>query len=142
MIGRIIGTLAGVAMAITGYGMLKPAVFARYFDFSKLSLGPFGEYKALVCWMIVAIGGVVVLAALQRPRGVGRRKPAPVSFSEEPAAHAPAASHGHGPLNLGPEPGLAAAETEDDDHDPSSDHEEVLDHQVGHPDIHKPEPAH
>ena len=41
MIGRIVGVIVGAAIALTGYGMLKPAVFAKYFDFSKLSLGPF-----------------------------------------------------------------------------------------------------
>ena len=95
MIGRIVGVIVGAAIAVTGYGMLKPAVFAKYFDFAKLSLGPFTEYKTLVCWLIVAVGGVVVLAALQRPSGGGRKKRAgPVIFAPaEPEPSYAAPSH-------------------------------------------------
>ena len=82
MIGKIVGFIVGAAIAVTGYGMLKPQLFAKYYDFTKLSLGPFAEYKTLVCWLIVAIGGVIALAALQRSSGGGRRKrAAPVIFA-------------------------------------------------------------
>jgi hypothetical protein len=97
MIGRIVGVVAGAAIAVTGYGMLKPAIFARYFDFSKLSLGPFSEYHTLVCWMIVAIGGAVILASLQRPSGgASSRKTRSV-----PAMFAPSEpEHGPAPMNF------------------------------------------
>ena len=57
MIGKIVGFIVGTAIAVTGYGMLKPALFVKYYDFGKLTLGPFAEYKTLVCWLIVAVGG-------------------------------------------------------------------------------------
>lgn len=125
MIGRIVGFLAGAAIAATGYGMLKPATFARYVDLSRVSLGPFAEYRTIVCWLIVAAGAVVALAALQRPSGGGRKRASPVTFE---TAEAGPSVHGHGPLNLGPEPD----EAQDDDDD----------HQVDHHEIHAPEPSH
>ncbi len=120
MIGRIVGFLAGVAIAATGYGMLKPATFAKYVDLSHLSLGPFAQYRTIVCWLIVAAGLVVAVASLQRPSGSGKKRASPVMFEPGEAEHAPA--RGHRPLNLGPE-----AE-EPDDH--------------GHQDVQSPEPAH
>ena len=93
MIGRIVGFLAGAMIATAGYGMLRPAAFAKYVDFTRLSLGPFTEYKTVVCWLIVALGLVVALAALQRPSGRGevpRRKHkgpgafAPIQLALEP----------------------------------------------------------
>jgi hypothetical protein len=125
MIGRIVGFVAGAAIAATGYGMLKPAMFARYVDFSRLSLGPFAEYKTIVCWLIVAAGLVVALASLQRPAGTGRKKAAPVEFGPAETGRAPA--HGHGPLNLGPDP------------DEAESHDE---HPADHREVHSPEPAH
>ena len=132
MIGRIIGFVIGLAIAVTGYGMLKPAMFAKYFNFSKLSVGPFGEYKTLVCWMIVALGAAVAVAALQRPSGgtSSRKKAAPAMF--DPVESGPA----HGPLMMDPEP--AHAETHSDHHD----HDDHHGHQVDHHEIHTPEPAH
>lgn len=147
MIGRILGVIVGAAIAVTGYGMLKPAMFAKYFDFTKLSLGPFVEYKTLVCWLIVAVGVVVALAALQRPSGGGRRKrTGPVVFAPaepEPAHAAP--SH--------PEP-TPAPEAHHDGHgdQEAHGHDDHGDHGHGHddhghdehhaPDPHGHEPAH
>ncbi len=131
MIGRIVGLLAGALIAISGFGMLKPAAFAKYFDFTKLSLGPFAEYRTVVCWMIVAVGAVVALAALQRPTGPERkRKSSPAVFDPAQTEHAPAPAAGRGPLNLGPEP-------EEHEHEP-----EPVEPQVDRHDVHKPEPAH
>ena len=95
MIGRIVGVIVGAAIAVTGYGMLKPQLFSKYFDFTKLSLGPFSQYHTLVCWLIVAVGVVVALAALQRPSGNGKKKKAPVVFapSDPEPAHGEAAHH-------------------------------------------------
>ena len=132
MIGRIVGIVVGAALAITGYGMLKPAIFVKFFDFSKLSVGPFAEYKILVCWMIVALGAAVALAALQRPSGgaTGRKKSAPAMFESDGPEPAPV----HGPLLMDPEPAVHLAHAEaHDDH--ASD-------QVDHHEIHRPEPAH
>ena len=110
MFGRLLGLIVGAAIAVTGYGMLNPHPFAKYFDFGKLSLGPFAEYKTVVCWLIVALGAVVALASLQRPSGGGKKRVGPVVFApSEPEvahaaaphaepAHAPEAhdDHGHG----------------------------------------------
>ena len=117
MIGRIVGFLVGVAIALTGYGLLKPELFARYVDFTRLSLGPFAEYKVVVCWLIVAFGAVVALASLQRPIDGGRRKPASAPAAAAAGDQASAASHG--PLNLGPEP---EDEPADDPLDPDEAH--------------------
>ena len=151
MNGRIVGVIVGAAIAVTGYGMLKPAPFAKYFDFTKLSLGPFVEYKTLVCWLIVAFGVVVALAALQRPSGGSRKKrAAPVIFAPaepEPAHAAP--SH--------PEPAPAPEAHHDehghedahghDDHGHDShghdDHKDAHGHDDHHePESHGHEPAH
>ncbi len=116
MIGRIVGFVAGAAIAVTGFGMLKPAIFAKYFNFSKLSLGPFSEYHTLVCWMIVVVGLVVALASLQRPAGGSGRKrtSSPAVFDPEESEPAPA----HGPLTLAPEP-------EDEPFESHADHDEA-----------------
>jgi hypothetical protein len=134
MIGRIVGILVGAAIALVGYGMLKPALFAKWFDFSKLTLGPFDEYKTLVCWMIVAIGAVVALAALQRPTNKRRKPAAPATFA--PAETAPA----HSPMTLSlmdPEPDAHVAH---EDHDAEEDDEDDDPHVHAEADAH--EPAH
>ncbi len=120
MIGRIVGFLVGAAIAVTGYGMLKPAQFAKYFDFNTVSLGPFAEYKTVVCWLIVALGLVVALAALQRSSGRGD---APRPRRKAPSASAPFQ------LALDPEP---AVET----HKDSAQEPEPLAHET-----YSPEPA-
>jgi len=146
MIGRIVGVIAGAAIAVTGYGMLKPATFAKYFDFSKLSLGPFVEYKTLVCWLIVAVGAAVVLAALQRPSGGARKKRAgPVIFA--PAEPEPAHA---APLHSDPAPAPAPEAHHDDHghHDAHAHDDHVQEdhgrdsHDHGHDDHghHEPEP--
>ena len=110
MIGRIVGVVLGAAIAVTGYGMLKPALLAKYYDFSKLSLGPFAEYKTVVCWIIVAFGVAVVLAALQRPSGRSSRKKraGPVIFAPMEAEAEPTTAE----LSPAPE-----AEPHDDHHE-------------------------
>ncbi len=115
MIGRIVGALIGAAIAVTGYGMLKPALFARYVDFGRLSLGPFAEYKVVVCWLIVAFGLMVVLASLQRPtRKAARRRPKPTVFApaepvlaDEPGPSPMAAPEDAPPEAPRPEPMLS-----------------------------------
>ena len=144
MIGRIVGVIAGAAIAVTGYGMLKPATFAKYFDFSKLSLGPFVEYKTLVCWLIVAVGAAVVLAALQRPSGGARKKRAgPVIFA--PAEPEPAHA---APLHSDPAPAPEAHHDDHGHHDAHAHDDHVQEdhgrdsHDHGHDDHghHEPEP--
>lgn len=135
MIGRIVGTLVGAATALVGYGMLKPALFVKWFDFGKLSLGPFDAYRTIVCGLIVAFGAVVVLASLQRPTGVRKKRPAPIAFA--PAEAEPARSPMTLPL-MDPEPDAQAdhAADQDEDHD-----EERRDHQA-EAEVQAHEPAH
>ncbi len=108
MIGRMVGFLIGAAIAISGYGMLRPAPFAKYVDFTRFGLGPFGEYKTVVCWLIVGFGVAVALAALQRSSGDRRRKrvkarvyaPAELTLEAEPESRLTAEDSGKAP----PEP--------------------------------------
>ena len=135
MIGRIVGLIVGAAMALTGFGMLKPHLFARYFNFSKLSLGPFVEYKTLVCWMIVVLGAVVALAALQRSSGGPRRKrAAPVVFAPAEPEFAPL----HSELShAAPESAPETSHGHDHSHDHHDDQEELTGHAA-----HAAEPEH
>ena len=158
MIGRIVGVIVGAAIAVTGYGMLKPAPFAKYFDFTKLSLGPFVEYKTLVCWLIVALGVVVALAALQRPSGGGSRKKrsGPVIFAPaepEPVyaapAHpepvpAPAAhdDHGHHEADGHDDHGHDAPAHDDHGHAEYGHDDPKAEHGHHEPEPHGHEPAH
>ena len=141
MIGRIVGLIVGAAIALTGYGMLKPHLFARYYDFAKLSLGPFAEYKILVCWMIVALGAVVALASLQRPSGGPKRKrAAPVVFAPTESEFAPL----HSELShSAPEPAAEADHGHDDHgHDDHDDHgHDEHEEPTGHA-AHAAEPEH
>jgi hypothetical protein len=93
MIGRVVGFLFGVAIAATGFGIWRPAAFAKYVDFSRIELGDFGQYKAIICWLIMAVGAAVAVAALQRPSSRPAKRKAALSLGEtepEPEeAHAP-----------------------------------------------------
>jgi hypothetical protein len=133
MIGRIVGLVVGAVMALTGFGMLKPHLFARYYDFSKLSLGPFAEYQTLVCWMIVALGAVVALAALQRTSdGPRRKRAAPAVFAPAEPEFAPL----HAELSH-PEPAAEAEHGDDHGHHDHDEHEEPTGHAA-----HAAEPEH
>ena len=137
MIGRIVGLVVGAVIALTGFGMLKPHLFARYYDFSKLSLGPFAEYQTLVCWLIVALGAVVALAALQRASdGPRRKRAAPVVFAPAEPEFAPL----HSELSHGAsEPTAQAGHDDDHGHD-GHDHDEH-EEPTGHA-AHAAEPEH
>ncbi len=105
MIGRLLGAAAGIAVALFGYGLWKPAAFAKYVDLAHFDLGPFGLYRTLVAGLIMAVGVAVVVAALQRRTTRAKARPVATLFSgaeEAPASppahdthdtHAPAAHH-------------------------------------------------
>ncbi len=112
MIGRVIGLVIGLAIAALGYGLYKPAVFAKYVDLAHVELGPFGQYRDIVAGLVAVVGVVVALASLQRSGRPKRSAPAVTLFAEpEPASepdfkiepelshggagHAPAEDHGH-----------------------------------------------
>ena len=91
MIGRLFGLIVGAAVFVLGFGMWKPAIFSKYVDFAHVPLGPFGMYKSIVCGMIMGLGVVIALAALQRKGASKSTRPAAVVFADEPAHdHAPA----------------------------------------------------
>ena len=92
MIGRLFGLIVGAAVFVLGFGMWKPAMFSKYVDFSHVPLGPFAMYKMIVYGMIMGLGVVIALAALQRKGASKSTRPAAVMFADEPA-HAPAAAH-------------------------------------------------
>ncbi len=131
MIGRIVGFVAGAAIAAAGFGMLKPALFAKYGDFSKIPLGPFADHKTVVCWMIVAFGVVVAIAALQRSSGAAARRkrpPAPVVFA--PAEDEPVIAPLHSELSRHEPEQDEAAEDATQSH--LVDHAEVQPHEPSH----------
>ena len=131
MIGRIVGFVAGAAIAAAGFGMLKPALFAKYVDFSKIPFGPFADHKTVVCWMIVAFGVVVAIAALQRSSGAAARRkrpPAPVVFA--PAEDEPVIAPLHSELSRHEPEQDEAAEDATQSH--LVDHAEVQPHEPSH----------
>lgn len=111
MIGRLLGLLAGAAIAALGYGLWKPVEFAKYvapkyLDLAHVNFGPFAEYKTLLAFMTIALGVAVALAGVQRKVGSGKDKPRPAATmfaeaapSQDPftfdaaSEHAPAADH-------------------------------------------------
>lgn len=96
MFGRIGGLLIGLIILATGFGLWKPAVAARYehvIDFARLPLADFGAYRAIVAFLIMAVGLVVALASLQRETSRKSSRPVPILFEgEEEPAH-PASGH-------------------------------------------------
>lgn len=85
MIGRVLGVLIGAAIAATGYGIWRPAAFARFVDLSHVGLGDFGQHRTVVSFLIMAVGAAVALAALQRPPERKRAPKAAVMFTEPEA---------------------------------------------------------
>ena len=89
MIGRVVGFIFGVAIAATGFGVWRPAAFAKFVDFSKVEMGDFGQYRTILAWLIMAVGTAVALAALQRPSLRPAKPAAALSLDDaEPGAHA------------------------------------------------------
>ncbi len=80
MFGRFVGLVIGLVVMALGYGLWKPETFARYVDLAHVDLGPFATYRTIVCGVIAAVGLVIALAALQRPRRQSFR-PATTMFS-------------------------------------------------------------
>jgi hypothetical protein len=163
MIGRVVGFLFGVAIAATGYGVWRPAEFAKYVDFAKVELGDFGQYRTVLSWLIMAVGVAVALAALQRPSSrPARRKtalslgevesephpapaPAPFAFHEESHhdGHAHDDHHDDGGHSDHGAHGAEAHEAhghDSHDHDAHGDSHGHEDH--GHGDHHAPAHAH
>jgi uncharacterized membrane protein len=96
MIGRLLGLLAGAAIAALGYGLWKPAEFAKYvepkyLDLAHVELGPFAPYKTVLAILTIVLGVAVALAGVQRRSGPSKEKkrPAAALFSEAAASPAP-----------------------------------------------------
>ena len=101
--------------------MLKPALFARYVDVSRIGLGPFDQYRTIVCWLIVAFGAVVAINSLQRPPGGGGRpkRAPPVTFAPAEAQSPPLHMDDPEPEEADGDETLGAGE--DEDHDQAAD---------------------
>jgi hypothetical protein len=99
MIGRLAGLVSGLLILAAGFGLLKPHYAARWehvVDFARLPLAGFDQYRSLVAMLIMAIGLVVALAALQREPARKKTKLHVTVLSEpEQAAPAPAAEPAH-----------------------------------------------
>ncbi len=99
MIGRLVGIVAGLAIFVFGFGIWKPALAAKYehfLDFAKLSLNVFDPYRPIVAFLIMAVGLVVGVAAVQREETRRRKGVVTVFAGDEEPAPAAAASDGHG----------------------------------------------
>lgn len=90
MLGRLLGFVVGLGIAAFGYGLWKPATFAKYVDLSHVPLGPFATYKTVVCGLIIALGLAVALAALQRRSTRKSQLPKVTMLSEPEPARTPA----------------------------------------------------
>jgi hypothetical protein len=89
MLGRVIGVLAGLVFIAIGVGLWRPELVPHGV---VLGVGPFEPYKSAVSGLMAAVGAVVAIAALQRPRASrARRSPGAA------AMHAPGDPPGPGP---------------------------------------------
>ena len=108
MFGRLAGLVAGLLILAAGFALLKPDYAARWehvVDFARLPLAGFEQYRSLAAMLIMAVGLVIALAALQRePARKKTRLHATVLGEPEEAAPAAAAGppaeahhddHGH-----------------------------------------------
>ncbi len=99
MFGRLGGLIIGLVVLATGFGLWKPQVAARYehvVDFGRLPLADFGQYRALVSILIMAVGLAIALAALQREPSRKSNRPVVTVLSddEEPAQGQPVFAEG------------------------------------------------
>jgi hypothetical protein len=101
MFGRLVGLAVGLVILASGFGLWKPHVAAKYehfVDFAKVPLSDFDQYRTIVAFLIMALGVVVALAALQREDSRKSSRPAvTILMGEEEPASAPAA-HEEAPL--------------------------------------------
>ena len=141
MFGRLLGLLAGAAIAALGYGLWKPVEFARYvepkyLDMAQVELGPFAPYKTLIAFMTIAVGAAVALAGVQRRGTPRKQRPAAPLFS--------AAAPGQDPFSLdaGHE-SHGGHEAAAEHHEPAHGHDAHDDHgHDEHGSDHGHEPAH
>jgi tetratricopeptide (TPR) repeat protein len=100
MFGRVVGVLAGLALVAFAVAVWRPELYAAGFE---IDIGPFGDYRPETSGLIAAVGLVIAIAAVQRPRTPRRRAAAPppsfidapgpalvLSDPVPPAAHPPA----------------------------------------------------
>jgi hypothetical protein len=99
MFGRLAGLAAGLVILASGFGLWKPAVAARYehvVDFARVPLGDFGQYRTIVALLIMVVGVVVGVAALQRETDRKSSRPKLMLMEDEPAHGAADHDTGHG----------------------------------------------
>jgi hypothetical protein len=89
MFGRVTGLIVGLLVLVSGFGLLEPQVVGRYehaIDFARLPLGQFDLYRPVVATLIMMLGAVIAIAALQREPERKSSRPAitVLSGDEEP----------------------------------------------------------
>jgi hypothetical protein len=93
MFGRLVGLAVGLLVLATGFGLWNPHYAARFehvVDFAKLPLAGFDQYRSLVAVLIMGVGLVISLAALQRePAKKSTRLAVTVLSDEEPVQGEP-----------------------------------------------------
>ena len=65
MLGRVVGVVAGLILIAVGVGLWRPDLVPHGIT---LSVGPFSPYKSEMSGLLAAVGAVVAIAAMQRPR--------------------------------------------------------------------------
>jgi len=82
MLGRVVGVLAGLILIAVGVGLWRPDLAPHGI---ALGVGPFSPYKSEVSGLMAAVGAVIAIAAMQRPRASRARRSPGAAAMRAPA---------------------------------------------------------
>ena len=91
MLGRVVGVLAGLIFIAVGVGLWRPDLVPHGV---VLGVGPFSPYKSEVSGLMAAVGAIIAIAAMQRPRTARARRSAGAGAARAPA-DPPGPAQGH-----------------------------------------------
>jgi tetratricopeptide (TPR) repeat protein len=80
MYGRVVGVLAGLALVALAVAVWRPELYASGFE---IDIGPFAAYRPETSGLIAAVGLVIAIAALRRPRATPAKKVAPPTSPDD-----------------------------------------------------------
>ena len=111
MLGRVVGVLAGLILIAFGAALWRPDLVPHGV---VLGVGPFAPYKSEVSGLMAAVGAVVAIAAMQRPRASrARRSPGAAAMHGPSDPPGPGAGHPVAAEGV-PQPVVQAAVHDDD----------------------------